>query len=98
LKRQVFSLRIAEIGTKLLLVTMAKQLQIKRNGTSQVSHIASVSLYIAFELGKREIVWIKCHQALVLKCSRKHFLKATFVFVGWLRNSHSIQIDAIFLE
>ena len=41
---------------------------------------------------------IKCHQAQVLKCSRKHLLKPTFVFVGWLRNSHSIQIDTIFLE
>jgi hypothetical protein len=79
-----------------LLVAVAKQLEIERNRTSQVSYIASVTLYVAFEFGKCEIVWIECHQAQVLKRSRKHLLKATFVLVGWLRNSHSIQIDAIF--
>src|SRR5579863_3693065 len=69
---QMLAFRVAEIGAKLLLVSVAKQFKIERNRTGQVSHIASVAFYVAFEFGKREIVWIECHQTQVLKCSRKH--------------------------
>src|SRR5215469_3623800 len=93
---QIFASRVAEVRTKLLLVAVAKELEIERDGTSQVSHIGAVTFNIAFEFCKSEIVWIKRHQAQVSKRSGKHLLKATFVFVGWLRNSHPIQIHPIF--
>src|SRR5580698_11139437 len=60
-QRQIFALRIAQVWAKLLIVTVAEQIQIEGNNAGQIPHIASVTLDIAFKFGKRQIVGIESH-------------------------------------